>query len=95
MKLETFTCVDASTGHITKKDNELLKRTDLPGISLYEYEYGYFVYLSEDETKESITSVGLSADFTFLYLKARETGAKFLTLDCDGTVYPDLPQHNW
>lgn len=95
MDFQTFSCVDASTGHITEQDNELLQKDDLPGLIVYPYDYGFFVYLSEDETKESILSSGFSGGFVYLFEQARDTGAKFLNLDCDGPIYPELPQFNW
>ena len=50
-----FKCLDVSTAHITEKDNELLGQEDI-AVSVYVYEYGWFIYSGDGATSE--------ADFT-------------------------------
>jgi len=100
-------CFEASTVHITKKDNDLLQREDLSAFAIYDVkggkvQFGYLVYTGLDDdleswlgTKKIAEDAGFSAAFMGLVELARNSGCKFLQLDCDGIEYDDLPKFNW
>jgi hypothetical protein len=107
-KVETNPCIikcfDASTAHITRHDDDLLKISDeqrwYPIV--YPYEFGYFVYVHMadpieefDECNEYFLKVGFSEAFVGLLKKARVLECKYLQLDADGTIYEDLPTFEW
>jgi hypothetical protein len=93
---------DCSTGHITAKDNKLLKKAvkdpEAP-IIVYEYPEGYFVYVptSKDELAEvpAIKTYGLSDAFINLLLEAARLDCKYLQLDADAMEYENLPTFEW
>jgi hypothetical protein len=95
-----YQVVEASTAHITKKDAELLMHTFCP-VSVYDYPEGFFIHVAGDwdgrgiELKQDAISFGFSEAFGELLRLAHGTGAKFLNLDCDSFVYPQLPQFSW
>ena len=100
-------CFEASTIHITKQDDALLNREDLSAFAIYvvkggSISYGYLVYTGMDDdlenwlgTKKIAEEAGFSQAFTALIDLARQSGCKFLQLDCDGVEYDDLPKFNW
>ena len=94
MKFEKEEVVVASTAHISSLDSDILADEKVP-ISVYDYEYGYIVYLAEEETEKSLTNHGFTPEFTKLFLEARASGAHSLKLDCDGPTYDELRQFDW
>jgi len=93
-----FKNFEASTGHITKRDAELLDKDDCP-LTVYKYEYGWFVYTGGDwftkKDKENILAYGHSEAIYNLLVLASKNECKFLALDADGFVYADLPTFDW
>ena len=102
-------CFEASTAHISFRDNELLQMScegsgvDIPGGPItYAYEHGFFVYAYETgdakydaEYLDDCKKFGLSDEFVALVVEARANGCKYLQLDADATVYDDLPKFDW
>lgn len=106
LKLPVHKYASVSTGHITRRDAELLDLADWskdadPSIPLIaKYDEGYFLYtLSEwaDETqwKEDLVKAGLSEAFVELWLQASKAGCEILRLDADGETIDDLPLFEW
>ena len=94
-----YQVVEASTAHITEKDAGLLGHTFCP-ISVYDYPEGFFIHVAGEkyrgiELKQDAASFGFSEAFANLLVLAHESGAKFLNLDCDSFIYPELPQFEW
>lgn len=92
--------LDISTGHLTKKDNDLLKDEDSMNnpISSYKFEYGYFVHVSEDSMEELtpiIKSAGYSDEFLIILSKAKELKCSYIKFDSDGFLYTDLNSFDW
>lgn len=95
---------DCSTGHITKKDDELIKKSrkdpEHPLI-VYFYKEGYFIFCYyEDHTDmkekiEELEKYGFSKEFIHIFSVSRNLFCKYLQLDCDGTTYEELPTFNW
>lgn len=94
-----------STKHISKKDSCLLDRDDCP-VSVDEYEYGAYVNTGwypgtpepdslPAERERELSKFGFSAEFIWLTALAYAADCKYLVLDCDGTVYAQLPKFNW
>ena len=97
-KLVVNKYVDCSTVHITPADAKLLESGMLEHVVSYSLEgYGFFIYLSDEETVESINKDGFSKEFVELYVNARFTGATHLRLDCDGPEYEGRTtfEHIW
>lgn len=98
------TSLDISTGHLTKRDNELLKQASKgdftaaqnPIVS-YEYEYGYFVFVppKDEGTAKSARKYGYSEQFTNILNRARALKCKYIQYDGDGIQYDDLKTYNW
>jgi hypothetical protein len=87
--------LNASTAHITKKDDDLLKREDNP-LSPYRYEFGYFIHVGEDlGERKAALEYGHSETLLDLVDEARDRGCHYLQLDCDGEEYPELPTYEW
>ena len=97
--------LDISTSHITKKDARLLDRTvGSNPLIVYKYPEGFFVLVPEKfDRKNKYFHQELALAKKFGYSKAllnilRKAYAKncwFVRLDCDGTVYSDLPTFKW
>jgi hypothetical protein len=84
--------------HHGERDNELLQKEDI-ALSVYDYEYGYFVYSGDGSISEvgfsRMEEAGFSKELLNLVRIAHEKGCKFLCLDCDGPTYNDLAQFDW
>lgn len=87
--------LDASTGHITQQDNQLMvDLTELP-FRYAPNEYGYIVWISDELTREELEDSPISDDFTQLILYAKAVGCGILNLDMDGEQYKTLHLNNW
>ena len=93
--------LDISTGHLTKKDNELLTEagkgeTGNP-IVAYIYEYGYFVFVPEEDDglNQHAETYGYSKTFTKIMTRARELKCKYIQFDGIGIEYEDLEVFDW
>jgi len=94
-----FKCFEASTGHITKTDRNLLDCGEDRPICVYKYDYGWFVYVGGDRLtptdRKNLKENGFSDTFLHLLEMAGKNECKFLALDADGFVYSDLPTFDW
>lgn len=91
-----------STGHITKRDAEMLdlvaddKRHLAPFIIYPHGEYGWLINAVQTSFDlEQIERDGYSQDFQRLLQDAEKHGYSWLLLDRDGTAYPNYPTHDW
>ena len=92
--------LDASTGHITKEDNALLRQTstseDIPGCYVYPYDCGYFIAVYPDvPTEEEKNKSGLSENFFMVVNHARKNGCFLLRLDVDGNELEGFEIFEW
>ena len=98
--------LDISTGHLTKKEAELLdnasKGESENPITAYKYEYGYFVHVPTEEPDYlAIAEYGYSKfdcdciQFIAILRRARELGCKYVQFDGDGIQYDDLETFSW
>ena len=106
MKIITNKSMEACTSHITENDSKLLDMDFVP-LSVYKYEYGWFIHVNEESNYVEPLRAELegpegtykkdqfSEAFMALMRLAKENKCKFLQLDCDGTEYPDLPKYSW
>ena len=93
-----YTFFDASTGHITQKDDELIKNCEFP-LSAYEYECGYFIFSGVTSTDEAevdrLREFGMSEAFIRIWKRAAELDCWYLRLDCDGIFHDDFETFDW
>lgn len=98
------TFLDASTAHITKKDNDILEawgRRERTGSAPYRtipHSYGWFVHVVDDdreEHEEAARKHGISLDFFVLQDYARRHGCWWINLDLGADPIPGLPTHEW
>jgi hypothetical protein len=101
--------LEASTAHITKEDDALLRLNGQDAVAVYEVNgggtcYGYLVYTGLDDDLEeflgttkpnNLEKAGFSQAFCNLMELARKANCKFLQLDCDGVEYDDLLKFDW
>ena len=98
-----FKSLDASTAHISKSDNELLRLNSLEKPVKGDFQcvhghlFGYFVYATNLtlEEKRVLYVAGYSKEYIELLGKATKLDCKFLALDGDGITYDDLPAFDW
>jgi hypothetical protein len=94
MNLEINKEIVFSSSHISKSDNTNLLLNYNDDFILYQYEYGFRIYVSEDLDKKCL-SVEMSNAFWKLVKIAKDNGCKWLLLDCDGQTYKELEQFTW
>lgn len=90
-----------STGHITKKEMDLLgadpdhvPKEDRSPYLTDPYEYGVIIHLCDpDEDKDKLTVH--TPEFANLIKLARKYDCDNLKLDADGPTYPGLPTYDW
>jgi len=108
MKLEIEKSLMVSTAHVLQKDMELLEQENSYPYTVHHNEYGAMIYIVKDMVIPVTQSVefikegdfdkqlsDFSKDFRTLLKLAQENDCTWLHLDCDGTVYPELPEHDW
>jgi hypothetical protein len=92
---------DASTGHVSKHDTELLDQNviDPAGVLVvYKYPEGYWIYTGQDTSdarKDGMRDYGYTEELIQLFYMAGRFKCNFLRLDADGMHYDDLPVFNW
>jgi len=88
--------LDCSTAHISKRDNNLLKKNDdTDPVTAYKNKYGYDIYIHEAAMDSVPLRYGYSKEFVKLLKIARKNNCQYLKLDRDGTEYEDLPRFDW
>jgi hypothetical protein len=93
--------LDISTGHLTqldsvRLDNANCRVNDGNPITVYKYEEGYFVHISDEETDYlAMAEYGYSPQFIAILRRAKELGCKYVQFDCDGITYEDLETFSW
>jgi hypothetical protein len=101
--------LDLSTGHITSKDAELLRRYKSEGndsamaLTCYPFAYGWTVSTSglldplagRAERLDEMRKEGYSEHFIAVMTHAADLGATLVRLDCDAEYEPGLPRFDW
>jgi hypothetical protein len=92
--------LDISTGHLTKKEADLLddasKGESENPVTAYKYEYGHIVHIpTEDPDYLAMAEYGYSKQFIAILRRAKELGCKYVQFDCDGIQYDDLETFEW
>jgi hypothetical protein len=101
MQYETEKNLVMSTVHISEQDDKRLKNREECPLVVYNYEYGYIIYvdLNEksdfDETIQQCENHGFSTGFIDLMKLARTNECAYLKLDCDGPEYKHLTRYEW
>lgn len=102
---------DVSTGHITARDNRLLKKAVKdkvcncnPPLIVYTYREGYFVYVPVKDTSpkqfnekevQALKDFGFSDALVNLLREAARLECKYLQLDADAMEYENFPTFDW
>lgn len=102
--------LDASTAHITRKDNEILRDwaklepENAPAAAPYRtiaHAYGYFLHVRLDRPvdrrfyEKAAREQGISDAFFKLQEYARKHGCWWINLDRDADTIDSLPTHEW
>jgi len=89
--------LDISTGHLTKLETNFLdeaaKGESENPITAYKYEYGYFVYVPDEDL--ALAEYGYSKQFITILRRAKELGCKYAQFDGNGIQYDDLETFSW
>ena len=103
--LYTVVMAEASTGHIDRRDSELLDahvtQGDSPLLIYPTGEYGWIVHVwgrhldQGDGWEGAMKAAGFSPALVNLIQLAARQGAKWLELDCDAYDYDFLPTYDW
>ena len=100
---EIASMLTASTGHITREENETLfpeEAKDPHNIIVYDLKYGWLLYVSKpskdhpdwDPTPNlEVLSEGARA----IVALAQEHGCLWVKFDRDGPLYESLPNYSW
>ena len=88
--------LDASTGHITYEDAEILNRI-ADGELIIQREHGWWIWVSDERylREEHYGDRDLSKSFFELLEYASDTGCYWLLLDNDANTIPGLTVHDW
>ena len=91
-----FTFLDVSTGHITRKDDLIIKTVEFP-LGVYEYDCGYFIHTGviTEETEQELREAEMSEAFIKVWKRAVELDCWFLRLDADGTEFEEFETFEW
>lgn len=86
-----------STAHITEETDRKLQdnsELNLMDLSVYEKgEYGYWIYI--DPLDILMCHANIPEDLLNCIKFARQNDCRWLCLDCDGEVVPELPTYEW
>ena len=87
------TNLDVSTTHITKKDMWILDDWAYPlQFTVYDHDYGYYIYIPEIINSKELAAIGMSKNFIHLLKLAKKNKCSFLNIDRDGVTYTDLSE---
>ena len=108
MELEIEKSLVVSTGHVTKKDMDLLEVENSYPYTVHNHEYGAMVYIVKDmvipveQSVEFITEgsydeqiVAFSRDFRRILRLAQQNDCTWLRLDCDGSELEGYHINDW
>ncbi len=87
--------IDASTGHITQHDAELMNAgEDLP-FRYSTHEHGYIIFINHEIIQSALEDCLISDDFMELYLHAKDCKCNLINLDSDGNKLGILHLNDW
>ena len=90
--MEISKMITVSTGHISKETAELLENDNIYGLIVYQKdEYGWFIFLSEEDDYY----VSIPDELLKLIKFAKDLGCSWLCLDRDGDVLEYLEVFDW
>jgi len=91
-----------STGHITRKDADILKEgSPFLMLRVIPHEYGWFVtgYADPHEDwpdySDHLRELGLSESFIMILFDLRVSNVLWVNFDCDGYEIENLPTYEW
>lgn len=94
----TSLCLDCSVKHLenyTLRNLTSFSGTNALGITIAEYEYGFFltVPVQEEDESDADMSKCFGPDLWAVLKKARSMGCSLVQLDADGFEHPDLTNY--
>ena len=88
--------LECSTAHISQCDSEMLTGEAPKAPVLAEYEYGYFLFIPEEQDwEDEMSEVGYSTEIIELIKYAKKKGASILRLDRDAEIIEGLRTFSW
>lgn len=103
--MNKVTCLELSTGHVTKATAEWLdEQGELAArdprvvgrwadIHMARHVYGWFVWVGQDPPEEVPEDLPVDLEVCAAY--ARQQGCSWLLFDADAELIPELPKFNW
>jgi len=92
--VEVQKTVVISTAHISKEDDEKLKKEsrtmDMPNLFVDDYGFGLNIKLDEDAVLDEY-----SEEFRYIYSCLLKSGFDYVKFDCDGPKLLHLKQFEW
>lgn len=93
--MEISKMLTLSTTHMSLKTAQSMEKGEDFGLVIYEkLDYGWFI-LVDPEVLDADESGVIPADLYHLLHVAKNHDCRWLDLDCDGNVEPDLPAYDW
>jgi hypothetical protein len=101
--VSVYTVLDVSTRHITREDAERLRQAVIQTLDpkhpdyliALDTGYGWLVYSGFSEGDRSQEGAEYSLAFQNLLARSNREGHRWLSLDQDADVEPDLPTFDW
>jgi len=105
--LEIEKTLVVSTIHIMEADDAFFTQLQIepfkltPPLIIDDLTYGWYIYIPSDENDFNETCKSIQEDtslsdiFLDLFKLTRELDCRYLKLDRDGPIAPDLPQGDW
>ncbi len=97
--------LDVTTGHITLNDNnqlaeELPDHHHTPFLICRAYEYGYWIWVPDDEKEfaqliENLKEAEYSEALVEIFEKARRLDCDYIVIDQSGPYHDDLEEFEW
>jgi hypothetical protein len=89
---------DLSTKHISLEDAGRLALHEMGCLTVYPYEYGFYVLVPQDdvdETLDDLADQGFSEALRIILRRAYEQGVRMVRFDADGDLVRELEQFDW
>jgi hypothetical protein len=89
---------DLSTKHISLEDAGRLALLEMGCLTVYPYEYGFYVLVPQDdvdETLDDLADQGFSEALRIILRRAYEQSVRMVRFDADGDLVGELEQFDW
>jgi hypothetical protein len=89
---------DLSTKHISLEDAGRLALHEMGCLTVYPYEYGFYVLVPQDdvdETLDDLADQGFSEALRIILRRAYEQSVRMVRFDADGDLVGELERFDW